>query len=189
MELLKKRILADGEIRPGNILKVDSFLNQRMDIALFNEMGKEFKKRFADEGVTVILTVEASGIGVACIAAQYFDCPVVFAKKYTAKNLDSEVYSAKVHSYTKDIDYTIRVTKKYIKPEDKVLIIDDFLATGEATNGMIDIVKQAGATLAGVGIVIEKGFQNGGKELREQGVHLESLAIVKSMSDDSIEFA
>ena len=186
MELLKKRILADGEIRPGNILKVDSFLNQRMDIAIFNEIGKEFKKLFDDECVTVIITVEASGIGVACIAAQYFDCPVVFAKKYTAKNLDSEVYSAKVHSYTKDIDYTIRVTKKYIKPEDKVLI---FLATGEATNGMIDIVKQAGATLAGVGIVIEKGFQNGGKELREQGVHLESLAIVKSMSDDSIEFA
>ena len=177
MQLLKERILKDGIVKPGNILKVDSFLNHQMDITLINEIGKEFKRRFADCPITKILTIEASGIGIACIAAQYFDVPVVFAKKAQSLNLDGELYCSKVI-----------LSKKFLGPEDHVLLIDDFLANGCALLGLIDIVKKSGATLEGAGIVIEKGFQNGGQKIRDMGVRLESLAIVDSMTDDSLTF-
>ena len=173
MQLLKDRILKDGIMKPGNILKVDSFLNHQMDITLINEIGKEFKRRFADCPITKILTIEASGIGIACIAAQYFDVPVVFAKKAQSLNLDGEMYCSKV---------------EFLGPEDHVLLIDDFLANGCALLGLIEIVKESGATLEGAGIVIEKGFQNGGQKIRDMGVRLESLAIVDSMTDDSLTF-
>ena len=170
MKLLKDRILKDGIVKPGNILKVDSFLNHQMDITLINEIGKEFKRRFSDCPITKILTIEASGIGIACIAAQYFNVPVIFAKKAQSVNLDGEMYTTKVESFT------------------HVLLIDDFLANGCALLGLIDIVKKSGATLEGAGIVIEKGFQHGGQEIRDMGIRLESLAIVDSMTDDSLTF-
>ena len=190
MKLLEEKILKDGKLPGGGILKVDNFLNHQMDIGLFREMGKEFARLFAHKEINKILTIEASGIGVACIAAQYFgDVPVVFAKKSEAKNLDRDVYSTVVHSFTKGKDFTIRVAKNYISAEDKILIIDDFLAMGEASLGLIDIVNQAGATVSGVGICIEKGFQGGGERIREKGIELHSLAIVNFKDGgNAIEF-
>ncbi len=188
MKLLEERILKDGIIKEGGIVKVDSFLNHKMDIGLINEIGKEFYRLFGDEKVTKILTVEASGIGIACIAAQYFGVDVVFAKKAESKNLDGDVYTSTVHSYTKDKEYIIRVSKKFIDSSDSVLIIDDFLAKGKAILGLVDIIGQSGATLAGAGICIEKGFQEGGKLIRDMGIHLESLAIVELTEDGGITF-
>lgn len=188
MQLLKERILKDGTIKPGNVLKVDSFLNHQMDIGLINEMGKEFKARFADHHINKILTIEASGIGIACIVAQYFNVPVVFAKKAKSINLDGEMYTTKVESFTHKKVYDVILAKKFLGPEDHVLLIDDFLANGCALLGLIDIVKKSGATLEGAGIVIEKGFQQGGQMIRDMGIHLESLAIVESMTDDSLTF-
>lgn len=188
MELLKQRIIKDGKVIGNDILKVDSFLNHQMDVQLFNEMGKEFFRLFASKNITKILTIEASGIGIACIAAQYFNVPVVFAKKQEAKNLDQEAYLSEVFSFTKGKTYTIRVSKNYISSEDTVLIIDDFLANGKAALGLAEIVSQAGAKLGGIGMAIEKGFQNGGKLLREKGIEVQSLAIVKSMQDGKVIF-
>ena len=183
MRLLEERIQKDGIVREGNVLKVDSFLNHQMDIKLFREIGKEFKRLFANEEITKILTIEASGIGIACIVAEFFDVPVVFAKKSKSKNIAGAVYTSKVESFTHKKVYDVIVSKKFLTKEDKVLLIDDFLANGNALKGLIEIVKSAGAELIGAGIVIEKGFQNGGADLRAQGVHLESLAIVDSMDD------
>lgn len=184
MQLLKDRIKKDGIVREGNVLKVDSFLNHCMDIKLFNEIGKEFKRRFADAEINKILTIEASGIGIACITAQYFDVPVVFAKKSQTKNIAGEVYSSRVQSFTHGRVYDVMVSKDFLKPEDKVLIIDDFLANGCALMGLAEIIKKSGAELVGAGIVIEKGFQVGGKEIRDMGIRVESLAIIDSMSVD-----
>lgn len=181
MKLLEERIRRDAAVKPGNVLKVDNFLNHQMDIRLLNEMGREFKRLFANEKVTKILTIEASGIGIACIAAQYFDVPVVFAKKAQSINIDGDVYSTKIQSYTHQRVYDVIVSKKFLNPDDRVLIIDDFLANGCAVMGLIDLINAAGATLEGVGIAIEKGFQQGGGMIREKGIHLESLAIVNSM--------
>ena len=189
MELLKERILKDGKMKEGNILKVDSFLNHQMDIRLLNEIGKEFSRLFAAYPVTKILTIEASGIGIAAIAAQYFDyAPVVFAKKTQSKNLDGELLTSRVQSFTKGIVSDIQVEKKFLSPDDTVLIIDDFLARGQALLGLLDIVRQAGCKLAGCGIVIEKGFQDGGALLRQKGVHLESLAIIDAIENGKIQF-
>ena len=179
MKLLEDRILSDGVIKEGGIVKVDSFLNHQMDIELINEIVREFYRLFGDERVTKILTVEASGIGIACITAQYFGVPVVFAKKSESKNLDGDVYTALVDSYTKGKEYTIRVSKKFLDKDDRVLIIDDFLAKGKAFFGLNEIVKNAGATLCGFGVCIEKGFQEGGRIIRSMGVHIESLAILE----------
>ena len=184
MQILKDRIKKDGIVREGNVLKVDSFLNHCMDIKLFNEIGKEFKRRFADSDINKILTIEASGIGIACITAQYFGVPVVFAKKSQTKNIAGEVYSSRVQSFTHGRVYDVMVSKDFLKPEDKVLIIDDFLANGCALMGLADIIKKSGAELVGAGIVIEKGFQVGGKEIRDMGIRVESLAIIDSMSVD-----
>ena len=181
MKLLEERIRKDGIIKEGNILKVDSFLNHQMDVTLFDEMGKEFKRLFASNPINKILTIEASGIGIACIAAQSFHVPVVFAKKTQSVNIDGEVYFSKVESFTKKRVYDIIVSKKYLCEKDHILIIDDFLANGCAVMGLIDLINASGATLEGVGIAIEKGFQRGGSLIRERGIHLESLAIVESM--------
>jgi len=188
MKLLEERILKDGVIKEGGIVKVDSFLNHQMDIALIGELGREFHRLFGAENVTKILTIEASGIGIACIAAQYFGVPVVFAKKAESKNLDGDMYTSSVTSYTKGKEYQIRVARKFLSPEDRVLIIDDFLAKGKAILGLTDIVKQAGATLVGAGICIEKGFQEGGEIIRSMGIRLESLAIVELTGDGGITF-
>lgn len=185
MKLLEERIVKDGVIKKGNVLKVDSFLNHQMDIDLFNEMGREFKRLFADKPINKILTIEASGIGIACVVAQHFDVPVVFAKKAQSVNLDGEVYSTKIESFTHKRVYDVIVSKKYIGPEDHVLIIDDFLANGCAMEGLIKLVKDAGATVEGIGIAIEKGQQKGGDMIRSQGLHLESLAIIESMDDET----
>lgn len=183
MQLLKERIRKDGIVRAGNVLKVDSFLNHQMDIGLFREFGKEFKRRFAEETITKILTVEASGIGIACIVAESFEVPVVFAKKSKTKNIAGEVFTSRVESFTHGRVYDIIVSKDFLKPEDRVLIIDDFLANGCALLGLTQIVRDAGAHLVGAGIIIEKGFQQGGEQVRKAGVHLESLAIVEAMDD------
>lgn len=189
MELLKEKILNEGQAIGTNIVKVDKFLNHQMDIKLFNEMGKEFKNRFKDEKITKILTIEASGIGIACIASQYFDyVPVVFAKKTQGSNLDKEIYEAKVHSFTKNTDYVVKVSKNYLSKGDRVLIIDDFLANGCAALGLLDIISQAGAEAVGIGIVIEKGFQSGRNEILKRGVRLESLAIVEKIEENKIYF-
>ena len=188
MQALKERILKDGKVRAGNILKVDSFLNHQMDVPFISEIGKEFRKRFADRPVTKILTIEASGIGIAALTAQSFGVPMVFAKKTQSSNLDGSLYRTLVHSYTHGRDYEVIVSRQFLTPEDHVLIIDDFLANGCAVEGLIDILGQAGATLEGVGIVIEKGFQEGGRKLRDMGVNLQSLAIIESMTDDSLIF-
>lgn len=188
MQLLEERIRKDGIVKPGNILKVDSFLNHQMDIPFINELGKEFKRRFADAPITKILTIEASGIGIACLIAQHFNVPVVFAKKAQSLNLDGEMYCTKVQSFTHKRVYDVILSKKFLSAEDHVLIIDDFLANGCALQGLMEIVKESGAVLEGAGIVIEKGFQNGGDSLREQGIRVESLAIVDSMTDDSVFF-
>ena len=181
MELLKERIRKDGVVKAGNVLKVDSFLNHQMDITLFNEIGKEFKRRFADKNITKILTIEASGIGIACVVAQYFNVPVVFAKKAQSINIDGEVYTSKIESFTHKKVYDVIVSKKFLSAEDHILIIDDFLANGCALLGLLEIVESAGATTEGIGIVIEKGFQDGGEKIRRMGIALESLAIVDAM--------
>lgn len=191
MDLLKERIRKDGTVKPGNVLKVDCFLNHRIDVELMNEIGKEFKRLFAEKKITKILTIEASGIAVACITAQYFDnVPVVFAKKAQSINLDGDSYTTKIESFTHKKVYDVIVSKKYISPEDRVLVIDDFLANGCALLGLLDIVKSAGASVEGIGIVIEKGFQKGGEEIRNLGFDLHSLAIIKSMNAETgeIEF-
>ena len=187
MELLEKKIQKDGIVKAGNVLKVDHFLNHQMDIALFNEMGKEFKRLFADRPVNKILTIEASGIGIACIAAQYFQVPVVFAKKAQSINIDGEVYSTKIESFTHKRVYDVIVSRKYLGPEDHILIIDDFLANGCAVNGLLELIESAGASVEGIGIVIEKGQQIGGKLLREKGYHVESLAIIEHMDEKTGE--
>ncbi len=181
MRLLKERIQKDGIVREGGVLKVDSFLNHQMDIELFEEIGKEFYRRFEGAGVNKILTIEASGIGIACIAARYFQAPVVFAKKNKTKNIAGDVYTARVESFTHGRVYDIIVSKDFLGKGDKVLLIDDFLANGKALEGLIQLVEDSGAELAGAGIVIEKGFQRGGDAIRSKGIHLESLAIVDSM--------
>ena len=188
MNFLEERIAKDGVVKEGNVLKVDSFLNHQMDIKLLDQMGAEFKRRFAGKPINKILTIEASGIGIACVAAQHFDVPVVFAKKSQSINLDGEMYTTKVESFTHKKVYDVILSKKYLGPEDHVLIIDDFLANGCALMGLIDIVKTSGAVLEGAGIVIEKGFQHGGDRLREQGIRVESLAIIDSMTNDSLTF-
>ena len=187
MELLKERIRKDGKIKAGNVLKVDSFLNHQMDTDLFQEIGKEFKRRFSDVEINKILTIEASGIGIACVVAQQFHVPVVFAKKNQTKNIAGDVYTSKVESYTHGRTYDIIVSKEFLGKGDKVLLIDDFLANGKALEGLASLVKDSGAELVGAGIVIEKGFQVGGDLLRKQGICLESLAIVESMDEESGE--
>ncbi|MDD6733043.1 MAG: xanthine phosphoribosyltransferase [Lachnospiraceae bacterium] len=187
MRLLEERIQKDGIVKEGNVLKVDSFLNHQMDVDLFNEMGKEFKRLFQDKPINKILTIEASGIGIACVVAQSFHVPVVFAKKAQSINLDGEMYTSKVESFTKKRVYDIIVSKKYLTADDHVLIIDDFLANGCAVMGLIDLINDAGATVEGVGIAIEKGFQPGGKMIREKGIQLESLAIVDAMNAETGE--
>lgn len=183
MQLLMDRIRRDGKIKAGNVLKVDSFLNHQMDIKLFVEIGKEFKRRFADCEINKILTIEASGIGIACIVAQYFDVPVVFAKKSKTKNIAGDIYTTQVESFTHGRTYDIMVAKEFLGAGDKVLLIDDFLANGKALEGLAEIVKNSGAELVGAGIVVEKGFQPGGDHLRAQGIKVESLAIVESMDE------
>ena len=187
MELLKERIRKDGKIKAGNVLKVDSFLNHQMDTDLFQEIGKEFKRRFSDVEINKILTIEASGIGIACVVAQQFHVPVVFAKKNQTKNIAGDVYTSKVESYTHGRTYDIIVSKEFLGKGDKVLLIDDFLANGKALEGLASLVKDSGAELVGAGIVIEKGFLVGGDLLRKQGIRLESLAIVESMDEESGE--
>ena len=190
MKLLEDRIRKDALIKEGNNLKVDAFYNHQMDVELFEEMGKEFRRLFADRPINKILTIEASGIGIACVVAQSFHVPVVFAKKAKSLNIDGEVFTSKVESFTHKRVYDIIVSKKYLSPDDHVLVIDDFLANGCAVMGLIELINASGATLEGVGIAIEKGFQSGGAMIREKGIHLESLAIVESMdwTTGSIEF-
>ena len=190
MELLEERIRRDGVVKSEGVLKVDGFLNHQMDINLFNEMGKELKRLFADAPINKILTIEASGIGIAAVVAQHFGVPVVFAKKSQSINLDGDVYSTKIQSFTHQRIYDVIVSKKFLSADDHVLLIDDFLANGCALNGLIDLVEDAGATVEGIGIAVEKGFQPGGDDLRRRGYHLESLAIVQSMNPETgeIEF-
>ena len=186
LKLLEDRIVKDGIVKPGNVLKVDSFLNHQMDISLFNDMGKEFKRLFNDTPINKILTIEASGIGIACVAAQYFDnVPVVFVNISQTVNIDGEVYSTKIESFTHKRVYDVILSKKYLSSKDHVLIIDDFLANGCALNGLLDIAQKAGATVEGVGIAVEKGFQRGGELIRQKGIRVESLAIIESMDADS----
>lgn len=187
MELLEERIRRDGVVKSEGVLKVDGFLNHQMDINLFNEMGKEFKRLFADAPINKILTIEASGIGIAAVVAQHFDVPVVFAKKSQSINLDGDVYSTKIQSFTHQRIYDVIVSKKFLNADDHVLLIDDFLANGCALNGLIDLVEEAGATVEGIGIAVEKGFQPGGDDLRSRGYRLESLAIVQSMNPETGE--
>ena len=187
MNFLEERIVKDGIVKEGNVLKVDSFLNHQMDIALFDEMGAEFKKRFADANINKIVTIEASGIGIACIVARHFNVPVVFAKKSKSINIDGDVYKAEVESFTHKCKNNVIVSRKFLGPDDHVLIIDDFLANGCALQGLISIVNEAGGTVEGIGIAVEKGFQNGGRIIRNLGFHLESLAIVESMDATSGE--
>jgi xanthine phosphoribosyltransferase len=184
MKLLEERIQKDGIIREGDVLKVDSFLNHQMDVKLFQEMGREFYRLFGQENVTKILTIEASGIGIACITAEQFNCPVLFAKKSKTKNIAGDVYKTKVVSFTHGREYDVIVSKDFLNAEDRVLLIDDFLANGAAILGLKDLVDQAGATLVGAGIAIEKAFQPGGKMLREAGVRVEALARVKALHND-----
>ena len=181
MNFLEERIVKDGVVKEGNVLKVDSFLNHQMDIELFDQMGAEFKKRFADRPINKILTIEASGIGIACVVAQHFGVPVVFAKKTKSINIEGEMYTAEVESFTHKCKNQVIVAKKFLSEDDHVLIIDDFLANGCALQGLIQIVKAAGGTVEGIGIAIEKGFQSGGTVIRNLGYHLESLAIVDGM--------
>jgi xanthine phosphoribosyltransferase len=187
MNFLEERIVKDGVVKEGNVLKVDSFLNHQMDIALFDEMGAEFKRRFSDKLITKILTVEASGIGIACVAARHFNVPVVFAKKSKSINIDGDMYVAEVESFTHKCKNQVIVSKKFLTPEDHVLIIDDFLANGCALQGLISIVNEAGATIEGIGIAVEKGFQLGGQIIRNLGYQLESLAIVDAMNPETGE--
>lgn len=187
MELLEERIRRDGVVKSEGVLKVDGFLNHQMDINLFNEMGKELKRLFADAPINKILTIEASGIGIAAVVAQHFDVPVVFAKKSQSINLDGDVYSTKIQSFTHQRIYDVIVSKKFLNADDHVLLIDDFLANGCALNGLIDLVEEAGATVEGIGIAVEKGFQQGGRIIRNLGYQLESLAIVEGMDAETGE--
>lgn len=188
MEELKQRIIHDGRICPGGIIKVDNFLNHQIDTSLVDRMGADFYNHFKNSGVTKILTIEASGIGISCLTARYFNVPVVFAKKSEAKNLSDELYTAEVFSYTKGKSFTVRVDKHYISADDRVLIIDDFLANGKALLGLVEIVNQAGAHLCGAGICIEKAFQPGGDMIRGMGIDLHSLAVVDVDKDDKLIF-
>ena len=185
MQVLKDRILKDGKIKDGNVLKVDSFLNHQMDVRLFHEMGLDFKRRFEGEEINKILTIEASGIGIACIVAEVFDVPVVFAKKTKTKNIAGDVYTTKVASYTHGVVYDVIVAKEFLGEGDKVLLIDDFLANGQALAGLAALAKSAGAEVVGAGIVIEKGFQIGGQLLRNGGLRVESLAIIDDMDSET----
>ena len=187
MKLLEERIQKDGIVKPGNVLKVDSFINHQMDIELISEMGKEWKRLFEGKPINKILTIEASGIGIACIAAMHFHVPVVFAKKAKSINLDGEMYTAEVESFTHKNKNQVIVSKKFLNENDHVLIIDDFLANGCALQGLIQIVQSAGATVEGIGIAVEKGFQSGGRMIRNLGYQLESLAIVDAMNDETGE--
>lgn len=189
MEVLKQRILKDGTVKMPNIVKVDSFLNHQIDVELLDEIGKEFYDKFKNEGITKIVTIEASGIAIACSAARYFKVPVVFAKKHENKNMDDDVYQVTIHSFTKDLDYVAKISKRYLDSADRVLIIDDFLANGEAAKGLVEMVSKSGASIAGIGIVIEKGFQNGGKALREQGIRIESLAVIENIKNNEVIFS
>ena len=189
MKLLEDRIRRDGKVREGNVLKVDSFLNHQMDIGLLNEIGKEFRRLFPEPEINKILTIEASGIGIACIAAQYFGVPVVFAKKNKTKNIAGGVYTAKVESFTHGRTYDIMVSRDFLGKGDKVLLIDDFLANGKALEGLISLSEEAGAEVIGAGVVIEKGFQSGGEAIRKRGIHLESLAIVDGMGFSNEQLA
>lgn len=188
MNFLEERILKEGHVRPGNILKVDSFLNHQIDVELLDQIGEAFYKKYRDAGITRILTIESSGIAIAAMTARYFKVPFVFAKKAKSKNIDGDVYTSCVHSYTYDKDYDITLSMKYLGADDTVFIIDDFMATGKAMNGLLDICNQAGAKVAGIGIAIEKGFQDGGDELRKKGYNVTSLAIVDSMDDCKLVF-
>lgn len=189
MELLKARIRKDGRVRGNDVLKVDSFLNHQIDVDFLSEIGKEFSRRFEGSGVTKLLTIEASGIGIACITAQFFRVPVVFAKKNQTRNIAGDVYTSPVESFTHGRSYDIIVSKEFLTSKDRVLIIDDFLANGKALEGLCKLVEDAGATLVGAGIVIEKAFQPGGDRLRSQGIRIESLARVKSMNEKTgVEF-
>ena len=185
MNFLEERILKDGVVKEGNVLKVDSFLNHQMDIDLINEMGREWKRRFADKNINKILTIEASGIGIACLVAQHFGVPVVFAKKAKSINIDGDVYVAEVKSFTHKKVNQVILSKRFLSSDDHVLLIDDFLANGDALQGLISICNEAGATVEGIGIAIEKGFQPGGSLIREKGYHLESLAIVDAMDAET----
>ena len=189
MKLLEQRIISDGKVLPGDVLKVNSFLNHQIDVTFVSQLGHEFHRLFADCGVNKILTIESSGVGIACLTAQFFDVPVVFAKKAKTSNISSDVYSASAHSYTHGNEYEAVVSKDFLLPSDKVLIIDDFLANGAALEALVSICEQAGAEIAGCGIVIEKQYQGGGDKLRARGIRVESLAKIRSMSDDGkIEF-
>ena len=189
MKALQEKILKDGRVAEGDILKVDNFLNHQLDVAFLNEIGKEFKERFKDQRVDKILTIEASGIAIASIASQHFgNVPVVFAKKVESKNLDKDVYETKVYSFTKGKEYNVKVSKRYLNKDENILVLDDFLANGRAAIGLKELVDQAGANLVGVGIVIEKGFQDGRELLLENGVNLESLAILESIENGEIKF-
>ena len=187
MELLQERIRREGRVLPGNIVKVDGFLNHRVDTRLLEDIADEFAKYFDTSKITVVLTAEASGIALATICAQKYGVPMLFAKKAKSKNIDGDVYTSTVHSYTYGRDYDITLAKKFLSPADKVLILDDFLANGKAMKGLLDVCAQAGATVGGIGICIEKGFQPGGDIIRGKGIHLESLAIVESMDDKTGE--
>ncbi len=187
MQLLEDRIRAEGKVKDGDVLKVDSFLNHQMDVALFQEIGKEFRRRFAGEEINKILTIEASGIGIACVTAEQFHVPVVFAKKTQTKNIAGDVYTVKVESFTHGRVYDVIVSKEFLGKGDRVLLIDDFLANGKALEGLSALVEMSGATLVGAGIVIEKGFQPGGDLIRSHGIHLESLAIIDSMDEKTGE--
>ena len=190
MQELEERIQSEGTVKAGNVLKVDAFLNHQCDVRLFDRMGSAWAAHFAGKHITKILTIEASGIGIAAIAAQHFgSIPVIFAKKTRSRNLDGALYTAKVHSFTKDITYDVQLSKKFLGPQDTVLILDDFLARGQALLGLIDIVRQAGAQCAGCGIVIEKQQQGGGALVRAAGVRLESLAVIASLENDTVTFA
>lgn len=188
MKLLKDAILERGRVKDGDVLKVDAFLNHQMDVELINEIGREFHRLYKGQGVNKILTIEASGIGIACIAAQHFGVPVVFAKKTQSRNIDGEVYTSKVTSFTHQREYDVIVSKNFLNENDRVLLIDDFLAKGSALLGLIELVRQSGATIVGAGICIEKGFDTGGKLVRSEGVHVESLAIIKEFKDGKIVF-
>ncbi len=184
MNFLEERILRDGQVRPGHILKVDSFLNHQLDVALLDEIGEAFCAHFGDRGITKVLTVEASGIAIACMTARHFGVPVVFAKKAKSMNLDGDLYTSVVHSYTYGRDFTLTMAKKFLSAGDRVLLVDDFLANGKAMDGLIDICSQAGAEVAGIGIAVEKGFQEGGASLRARGYDLMSIAVVDEMGED-----
>lgn len=189
MQLLKDKILTDGYVLTEEILKVDSFLNHQIDPAFMVEIGQEFYRIFSDQKITKVVTIEASGIAIGVFTALAFNVPLVFAKKTKSRNLDKETYCSQVHSFTKNITYDIQISKKYLSEQDRVIIVDDFLANGQACLGLIDVIRQSKAKLAGIGIVIEKGFQPGGAEIRQMGINLQSLAIIENMNNKVIKFA